>query len=359
MVLLPFLLALLLTYLLNPLVARLVSRGLSRPTAILVAYLGVAAAATGFVVWVVPGVLREMDALVRAVPGFTVDLQALARNLQAGYSRAPLPESLRLAVDDAVVGLEERFVGLINSLVESIVGLFPLVANILLAPILAFYMLCDLERFREGLTRILPREYRRQLVALGREVNDVVYGYIMGQMTVALVEGLLVGLVMLALGLRFVFLVASFYAVAELIPYFGPVIGAVPAVISAALVSPGAVVKLAVALVILQQVEASVLAPYFVGGRLGLHPLVVVFSLLVGGHFYGVVGLLLSVPVAALLRVLGRFVLRMVDRERQAMRPEHRPGLTKIRSWRIVNSRIARPLARPERARTTEKGNEG
>jgi len=350
-VLLPFLLAAVLTYLLNPPVTYLAHRGVARPWAILLIYGAFGGLIGGLLVWLVPALLRELDSLAQAIPGFTRALQELTRNLQADYSRIPLPESLRAALDDTLQGLEVRFIGLLNTGIESLVNLLPLLLHVVIAPVLAFYMLCDLERFREGFIRLLPKEYRSQLLALGREINEVVYGYIMGQVTVALVEGTLVGLVMLALGLEFALLVAFFYAVAELIPYFGPIIGAIPAVAAALLVSPAAVVKLLAALLLIQQLEASVLAPYFVGGRLRLHPLVVIFALLVGGRFYGVAGLLLSVPLAALLRVLGRFALRMLDREREGILPTRRPRLTKVRSWRIVNTKIPQPLARPEPGR--------
>jgi len=353
-VLVPFLLAVLLTYLLNPPVTFLVRRGLPRPWAIVLAYLVIGGSVTGFVVWIVPSVLREMDALASAVPQFTTSIQEFARRLQHDYSQVPLPDSLRSAIDDSVTGLEARFIGVLNGAIESLVGLFPMLINVVLAPILAFYMLCDIERFREGLQRMLPKQYRSQLMALGREFNEVVYGFIMGQVTVAMAEGLLVGIVMMVLGLRFAFLIALVYGIAELIPYFGPVLGTIPALASAALKSPVAVVQLVVALVAIQQIEASVLAPRFVGSRLGLHPLVVIFALLVGGHFYGVAGLLLSVPTAAIVRVLVRFGMRVADRQKGGVPGSTRPGLTKLRAWRIVDSKIAQPLARPERTPAAE-----
>ncbi len=115
---------------------------------------------------------------------------------------------------------------------------------------------------------------------------------------------------MALLGVEFALMLGIFAGLAEIIPYFGPIIGAVPAVGLAILKSKWLAVKVAIAFLVIHQLEGNIISPKILGDKVGLHPLVVIFSLLAGGELYGLPGMLLAVPAAAILRVIVRFALQ-------------------------------------------------
>lgn len=303
----PFALALVLTYLLAPAVDFLEIHGLRRATAILLLYLLITQAAAVTVVYLLPGFLDELNRLGTQLPGYTRQLRALVEGVRQDAARATLPATVRQAVlqqiDRTEAWVTARLADLTGGLVEGLLGAAPL----LLAPVLAFYLLNDLPRLRRWARERLGRGRRRRWLDLVRAVDQVVGGFIRGQLLVAGFVGVMVTAVATFFGLRFAVLLGALAALADLIPYFGPFIGAVPVLSMAALQSPAAAIKVAVALLLIQWVENSVLSPRILGQRVGVHPLVVISALLVGGHHFGLAGLLFAVPVAGLVHALLAF----------------------------------------------------
>ena len=329
----PFVLALVLTYLLAPAVDFLETHGLRRATAILLLYLLITLAAAVAVVYLLPGFLDELNRLGTQLPGYTRRLRELVEGVREDAARATLPATVRQAVLQQIDRTEgwvaARLADLTGGLVEGLLGAAPL----LLAPVLAFYLLNDLPRLRRWARERLGDGPRRRWLDLVRAVDQVVGGFIRGQLLVAGFVGLMVTAVATFFGLRFAVLLGALAALADLIPYFGPVIGAVPVVAMAALQSPATALKAAVALLLIQWIENSVLSPRILGHRVGVHPLVVISALLVAGHHFGVAGLLFAVPVAGLVHVLLAFAW-----------PEWVGGLE-----RLVNRPSGPPPAKGER----------
>ncbi|ADU51338.1 protein of unknown function UPF0118 [Thermaerobacter marianensis DSM 12885] len=303
----PFVLALVLTYLLAPAVDFLEAYGLRRATAILLLYLLVTLAAAVAVVYLLPGFLDELNRLGTQLPGYTRRLRTLVEGVRQDAARATLPATVRQAVlqqiDRTEAWVTALLADLTGGLVEGLLGAAPL----LLAPVMAFYLLNDLPRLRRWARERLGRGRRRRWLELVRAVDQVVGGFIRGQLLVAGFVGFMVTAVATFFGLRFAVLLGALAALADLIPYFGPIIGAVPVVAMAALQSPATAVKVALALLLIQWVENSVLSPRILGQRVGVHPLVVIGALLVAGHHFGLAGLLFAVPVAGLVHVLLAF----------------------------------------------------
>ncbi|QIA27148.1 AI-2E family transporter [Thermaerobacter sp. PB12/4term] len=303
----PFVLALVLTYLLAPAVDFLEAQGLRRATAILLLYLLITLAAAVALVYLLPGFLDELNRLGTQLPGYARRLRLLVEGVRQDAARATLPATVRQAVLQQIDRTEgwvtARLADLTGGLVEGLLGAAPL----LLAPVLAFYLLDDLPRLRRWAQDRLGRGHRRRWLDLVRAVDQVVGGFIRGQLLVAGFVGLMVTAVATFFGLRFAVLLGALAALADLIPYFGPIIGAVPVLAMAALQSPATALKVAVALLLVQWVENSVLSPRILGQRVGVHPLVVISALLVGGHHFGLAGLLFAVPVAGLAHVLLAF----------------------------------------------------
>lgn len=306
----PFILAAVLAYTLTPPVEALERRGLGRGWAILLVYACVGLFVGAVIAFVLPVFISEMEHLAAAVPEYSDRLHAAVQALEGRYRRIPLPPGLRQVLDAQVGRLEAGLLARINGAVRGVFDAFSGLLTFLLAPILAFYLLNDLPHFRRRLQSWLPPGSRPRLWAFLLDVDRVVAGFIRGQLTVAVLVGVLTAAAMGVLGVRYAVVLGLIAAVTDLIPYFGPLLGAFAGVAVAGLDSFALAVKATAAYIVVQQVENTILVPRIVGNSVGLHPLAIVFAILVGGHFWGVVGMVAAVPAAALLRVAGIAVAR-------------------------------------------------
>jgi predicted PurR-regulated permease PerM len=188
-------------------------------------------------------------------------------------------------------------------------GIFSQLLSVVFAPILAFYILKDAGLFRAKFLGIFPNSWRGEINSLLRELGDVLERFVLGELLVSAIIGVLTALGMLILGVKFAFIIGLIAGLAELVPYFGPFIGAIPAIGFALLKSQTTAIYAALVILVIQQLEGNVISPAILGGSVGLHPFLVVFALLAGGELLGIWGLILAVPVAAMLRVLCSFLL--------------------------------------------------
>ncbi len=300
----PFLLAAVLSYLLNPLVNVLVRKGFSRLSALTFIYLAVFMLGAVGVGLIVPVVFSELNRLAEFLPGYFAELQAMSAAFQERYSQFQLPLAVRQSLDEAILTVQGQLIGLIASVAQGVLGIFTALFSLLLAPVLSFYLVKDLEQLRAGMRRFLPRRDRAGTLDLLGEIDGVISGFVRGQLIVAAVVGILVTIALAVLRIRFAVILGIFAGITEIIPYFGPLIGAIPAVAVAAATSPVEALKVLAAIFVIQQVESQILSPRIIGSHVGLHPLAVIFALLVGFELFGLVGMIAAVPAAAVLRVL-------------------------------------------------------
>jgi predicted PurR-regulated permease PerM len=305
-----FLLAGVLVYLLSPLVDAVERRGHRRVSSILVVYLATAVVGAAMGLYGLPRLAGQLDTLAGTVPLYTRQVQEMAGVLQDRYASAGLPSEMKEIIDARISQAEDKILSMAEWATAGMVGLMGHVVNILLAPVLAFYILKELGRCKSEFSRLIPLHWRMDVLELLSDVNRVLKSYIQGYLLVCLLVGLLVGLTLAALGVEFALTLGIFAGLTELIPYFGPVIGAVPAVAVALLTSKWMAVKVVLAFFVIQQLEGNVISPKILGDRVGLHPLAVIVFLFAGGKLYGLTGMLLAVPAAAVLKIFLSFARR-------------------------------------------------
>jgi predicted PurR-regulated permease PerM len=252
----------------------------------------------------VPVVISELNRLTEFLPGYFAQLQAMSAAFQERYSQFQLPAAVRQSLDEAILAVQGQLLGLIGSVAQGVLGVFTALFSLLLAPILSFYLLKDLDKLRAGMRRILPKRERLGALDLLAEIDAAISGFIRGQLIVAALVGLMVIVALALLKVRFAVILGIFAGITDVIPYFGPLIGAIPAVAVAAVTSPIDSLKVLAAILTIQQIESQVLSPRIIGSHVGLHPLAVVFALLTGFELFGLVGMIAAVPIAAVVRVL-------------------------------------------------------
>lgn len=309
-VLLPFLLAGILAYLLYPVVRRLEERAVPRSVAILLLY-ACLAVVVGLVGWhTVPRLAREVQEAGELLPAQARRWSATAREAVQGLRRVELPLTLQQAVNGVLARLEGFAVALARRTVDLLMALVGSLLSFLLAPVLAFYLLRDWERLRDFALTLLPQRRRAEAVELAGRVHQVLAGFVRGQLAAALVVAILMTVAMAVLQVRFALLIGVVAGLFNVIPYFGPVIGGIPAISLGLLHSPRTALWVVVAIVAINQVESAIITPRLLAPFTGLHPLTVLFVLLAGGQLFGTAGLFLAVPLTAVGKTVLLYTLR-------------------------------------------------
>lgn len=318
----PFVLALVLAYILDPLVDRIVLWGVARPLAVILLGLPVVGGIVLAALLVVPALGEEVGRLIERSPLMVKRLGEWLAHVEERLLRVDLPlvdergwiERLRqVDPNNMMAFLEERKEAIARQLWAAVLGVgrglgtaLTVLGYLVLTPILTFYLLRDYDRLTARLAELIPRPRRVGVVAFVREYDGLLSRYLRGQLTVAVIVGLLTGVGLGLLRFPQAGLVGVVAAVFNVVPYLGLLASLVPAVFIA-LVSGSvllSLVKVAVVFVAVQVLEGSVISPRIVGGSVGLHPVWVILALTVGGFFFGFVGLLIAIPVAVLIKLL-------------------------------------------------------
>lgn len=200
----------------------------------------------------------------------------------------------------------------LQSIVTGGVALFDVLTLLFITPIVAFYLLRDWDVMIGTIHGWLPRQHAATILDQVNEIDRTLAGFVRGQATVCLVLGLFYGVALSVFGLNFGLVVGSIAGLLSFIPYVGSLVGFVSSV-GIALVQYDTWTPVVVVVVIFlvgQAVEGNFLTPKLVGDKVGLHPVWVMFALLAGGSLFGFVGVLMAVPVAAVIGVLTRFALQ-------------------------------------------------
>jgi len=235
-----------------------------------------------------------------------------------------------------VVAELERLTGTVaGQALTLVVNVGAVLTGVIIAPILALYILLDLERLREGVIGLFPIRYRSNIIAVLGDIDRVVGGFVRGQVIIAAAVAVAVSILLLALRVKFALLIGLFAGVMDIIPYVGAVIGGATAALVALLNQGFLWMVLVVAgFILINQLEGHLLSPLIMGQRVGLPPLMIIIAILTGAELGGIIGMFVSVPIAALIRVLWiRFARPAVITD---VKPEHL-------------AQPAKPLDQPER----------
>jgi len=180
--------------------------------------------------------------------------------------------------------------------------IFDFIVIITVIPVLVFYFLKDYHQIKTYFKKILPIKYRPIISGLIDTIDESLGGYIRGQLLVAAFVSLLTLIVFHLLGVKYALLLAIIMGLTNIIPYFGPIIGAVPAVAITITASTKLAIFVIIAVFIIQIVESNFISPYIVGKTMNIHPVAIIFALLLGGKIYGIIGMIIAVPLLTILK---------------------------------------------------------
>lgn len=305
-----FLVGALLAYLLYRPICILERKGMPRIWGIIIIYL-LCFTLIAILMWVgIPRLVKELGEAATMLPAYAEQFQDFSSRID----NLQLPGKLDLMLQENMVKIENYIYALLNSFVNGIYKFFSKALIIIFAPILAFYIIKDWEKIKIAFFKLLTPAGKRDLTMLGTKIDDVLIEYIKGHLFVSTLVGFVTGLAAAVIGVDFALVIAIISGISNLVPYFGPILGGIPAIILALAQSLRAGIYMTVAIIIIQQLESELITPKIIGERLGMHPLTIVFALLAGGELLGILGMLIAVPLTAALRIIFSYLyLKFVD----------------------------------------------
>ncbi len=258
------------------------------------------AGAAAAVLLVVPPVVGQVQTLGAILPPLAETLQGSLNAVtiwleNRGLDLAPIRDGLMNQLTGAAGGLVTRAVGMVSAIIGSL-------SQVLLSPLLAFYLLRDRRKIAAGLTLLLPVPLRARGVRAAREMRRESAAYLRGQLLLSLTVGSLTAMGLLLTGTPGWLILGVLMGVMELVPYIGPVIAGVPAVLLSLQGGWARALWTLAVLVAIQELEGTVLSPRLVGGATALHPMAVLLMVSAGGMIGGALGMVLAIPAVVSLR---------------------------------------------------------
>ncbi|WP_078606115.1 AI-2E family transporter [Thioclava sediminum] len=308
-VILPFIMGGAIAYFLDPLADRLEKLGLSRAASTAIIGLATVLIFVILALAVVPMLARQLAQLVALAPDLLSSLQTF---LNERFPNLLQNSVVNDTLNTLGTAIKARGGELAATLLSSAMTLVNVIIFIVVVPVVAFYMLLDWDRMVAKVDGWLPRDHVHTIRTIARDIDRVLSGFVRGQVTVCLVLGGFYAIALMAAGLDFGLLVGSVAGALTFIPYIGAIIGGALAIGLALFQFWGEWFNIGIVagiFVLGQFLEGNFVTPKLVGDSVGLHPLWLIFALSAFGTLFGFVGMLVAVPVAAVIGVVARFFI--------------------------------------------------
>lgn len=294
--------AALIAYILDPIASYLEYRGLSRTQATIVIFIVIMGMVAGFIAFLMPAVIREIKTIEQGLgSGASSAFFERIENWITGAIPFIDPESLALQskLSELVKSISTSLFAIIGSVVS-------VVTTMVIIPFAVFFLLKDGPHLKKALISVVPNRYFEMVLHLIYKTDQQLGGYLRGQFFDAVIIGILATTAMWILDVRYFVLIGIFAGLTNMIPYVGPLAGAVSAIFVVLFNGGGGqqVLFVAVAFIIIQLMDNVLVQPIVVARSVNLHPLVIIFAVIIGGQFFGILGMLLAVPTAGMIKVM-------------------------------------------------------
>ncbi|HAA7070568.1 TPA_asm: AI-2E family transporter [Listeria monocytogenes] len=304
----PIILAGISYYLFNPIIDWLEKHKWKRGWAIALLYLVIIGLLILLFSFVIPAVKDQIVSLFKSFPGYWDQITQKFDEFSRSSLFDQLKDKLNTNMSDIMKTLSTKGTSVINSAISSIGSIVGTVTEVVLAivttPLVLFYLLKDGKKLPDFLLKMLPvngRAHTRQVLG---EANHQISSYIRGQIIVSLCIGILLFIGYLIIGLPYALTLAIIAACTSIVPYLGPAIAITPAIIIVIVTSPWLLIKLIIVWCVVQLLEGKFISPQVMGKTLKVHPITILFVILVAGNLFGVLGVIFAVPGYAVLKVI-------------------------------------------------------
>ncbi|MGH2574845.1 MAG: AI-2E family transporter [Ignavibacteria bacterium] len=307
--LMPFIIAFILSYILNPLVEKLNRKNIPRGIASILIILSLIAVIVLAIIFIMPAIVNQFTDFIKTLPTALIDIQSWITSVLIPWLASigiPTQDLQNKIVNELPGRLEQIFnavLGGLSGIFSGLTIILSQIINLILIPFLTFYLLKDFNNIKSLVKKLLPSDNKEKIILYARKIDELMGRYLRGALTVALINGVLVYILLSLIGVKYSIFLGAIAGLLDLIPYFGLLISLIFGT-SVAIFSgdPSVQVPLTIlAFIGLNILETSYLAPRIIGGKIGLHPALLILSLLVFSYFFGFVGLLIALPTVSII----------------------------------------------------------
>lgn len=330
-VLMPFIIGALIAFILNPAVqklslllekyARIKHQGIVKLLAILITYLILLGFILVALLGIIPQIITNLTDLVNAsltvIPQAVTDLTESMNNLEARFPSLDMTliqDTINNTIPSVLNYMKDLTANLVPTLYTVSMSIMQWIINLVIALIVSVYLLTDkkllLNSCKAMIYAFVPEKRIGTLLETIKDCNNIFSGFIIGKALDSLIIGIICFILMTILRLPYTLLISLIVGVTNMIPYFGPFIGAIPGVIIIMMVNPVQAIIFTIMIFALQQFDGLILGPKILGDSVGLRPLWIIIAITVGGSIAGVLGMFLGVPIVAVFRYLLLKLLR-------------------------------------------------
>ena len=307
-VVLPIILSAILYYLLVPIVDFFERKGVRRIYSIIVLYLIIIGVLTILIVLVIPLLRDQIMRLIVSFPNLVNDIERMLEQVIGSQFLNQVQQTFDFNISDLAAQVSNQATTILNSTFAGIGNIIGSVSKTVMAiitvPFILFYLLKDGKKLPDYILNFLPIPMRSHTFTVLQEMNKQISSYIRGQIVVSFCIGVLMFIGFVIIGLDYAPVLAVIASFTSVVPYLGPAIAITPALIIAVVTSPYMLLKLIIVWTIVQLIEGKFISPQIMGRNLHVHPITIIFIIIIAGNLFGVVGILLAVPGYAVLKVI-------------------------------------------------------
>ncbi len=305
--LIPLFAGIVISWLLNPLIDKM-SKHIPRILACIITYIIVIGIIALIFYLIIPGIVEEGSSLLKNISKYIKEINKFIKNTFKNN-------------DDA----KDKIITFINSTYKSVsksagtkiingtVSAISFIAKAVLTLMISFYLSYDYHKLNKGLKKYIPDRYMNGFNDLSKRINTSLRSYVNGVLMVMLFVFITQSIGFTLAGLNSPLVFALFCALTDIIPYFGPWIGAIPALVMAAVIGPWTFLFTCISIVVCQTLENNFYQPLIMGHSMSLHPVTIMLGLVIFGHFFGAIGMIIATPVIATIKIILGFVNEKVD----------------------------------------------
>lgn len=307
-----------LAYLLNPIVDFFKKKNIPDLWSVIFVYIIIFLIIFIFSFVLIPKIIREFRNIGSILPDYLNKIYEYIDRVQNKYysnfkNLPPQFDGIRDIFEENINNLESIIIKWIKKFVDITTNAFSKIFTLILVPIISFYFLKDKEFFKKKIYLTIPKAHRGEIVKLFKEMDKSISQFIRGRIIVGIFVGITTTIALFILNIDFAFSIGMLAGISDIIPYFGPVIGIIPAVFFALLEGPLKALWVIITFTTIQQIENNIITPKVVGESVGIHPVTVIISLILGGGFFGILGMILAIPVVAVVKILYSYIVEKVN----------------------------------------------
>lgn len=310
-VLFPFIVSLIIATLLNPLAKAIYNQSQKREIpeipydfAIIISFAIFIAVIYLIGVHIFVPFVSEFREFMKSVPGTILAVQQAIPQLEEQYQLSVLPPEAKSFIAKILQDIGEYTLKFAQFSISAIFSFASTIVELIVVPFITFYMMKKGNAFINGFIKLFPERFHNHLQQLFKEIHFVLNAYIRGQLLLSTLMAVVVFIGMWALDIPYPLVIGLLAGIVEMVPLIGPIIGAIPPVLLGLLQGSTVMIQVIVFYIIVQQVDGHFVMPKLMGSIIKVHPVAIIAGVLIGGQLLGVIGMMIAVPLVAVLQVL-------------------------------------------------------